>query len=178
MTASIPLHVFFCQMALQNSKKFWRELAERTTKIFKFEPTKNLGKTRKSLIQNAQYTEGFRVSPVMTASIPLHIFFRQMALQNSKKFWRELAERTTKIFKFEPTKNLGKTRKTPTQNAQYAEGFRVSPVMTASIPLHWNSVVLYQLSGKKSRTSEKNLSRFFRKKSIPVLKKQRLPNQV
>ena len=178
MTASIPLHIFFRQMALQNSKKFWRELAERTTKLFKFEPTKNLGKTRKTLIQNAQYAEGFRVVLVMTPSIPLHIFFRQMALQKSKKFWRELTERTTKIFKFEPTKNLGKTRKTPLQNAQCAEGFRVSPVMTASIPLHWNSVVLYQLSGKKSRTSEKNLSRFFRKKSIPVLKKQRLPNQV
>ena len=78
----------------------------------------------------------FRVVLVMTPSIPLHIFFRQKALQNSRKFWRELAERTTKIFKFEPTKNLGKTRKTLIQNAQYAEGFRVSPVMTASIPLH------------------------------------------
>ena len=46
----------------------------------------------------------------MTASIPLHIFFRQKALQNSKKFWRELAERTTKNFKFEPIKKPRKNK--------------------------------------------------------------------
>ncbi len=170
MTASIPLHIFFRQKALQNSKKFWRELAERTTKIFKFEPTKNQGKTRKTPIQNAQYAEGFRVRAVITTSIPLQRYFIQFIF--IRRYCREYRvfaclgkmqenrqEKLVKVRSKRPKKPCYSLLSL-TRTDQRPALFRVSPVMTASIPLHWNSVVLYQLSGKKSRTSEKNLSRF------------------
>ena len=63
-----------CMLFRISSKNFWKELTERTTKYSIFEPEKTPDFTGFLSGANSLHYKKFRVSPVMTTSIPLRIF--------------------------------------------------------------------------------------------------------
>ena len=68
-----------CMLFRISSENFWKELTERTTKYSIFEPEKTPDFTGFFSGGNSQLYKKFRVSPVMTTSIPLRIYPRIFA---------------------------------------------------------------------------------------------------
>ena len=101
----------------------------------------------------------FRVSPVMTTSIPLRVCqTRSEHLEPQKRGKTKMLERrvrTAKYLVFRTRENPWKQRETGGRKSLSRGGFRVSPVMTTSIRLRerYHSVrwLFYQKAGLLSR---------------------------
>ena len=74
---------------------------------------------------------------------------------SSENFWKELTERTTKYSIFEPEKTPDFTGFLSGANSQLYKKFRVSPVMTTSIPLHVSLMLIEHLEKCKKNTQER-----------------------
>ena len=135
----------------------------RTQRFFRFRTLENLHKSRLFRVERSTKRFRFRVSPVMTTSIPLHIKFccgsvpkkadfecctfdhsdnspyLFSSVLSSKKLLENSLERKQerrqKIFDFEIFCVEEYQGESGGRNSQLLPKFRVSPVMTTSIPL-------------------------------------------
>ena len=82
----------------------WGELMGRTQRFFRFRTLENLHKSRLFRVERSTKRFRFRVSPVMTTSISLRVYFRPLFSsfpKHSKILWREKQERKLKNIRFE-----------------------------------------------------------------------------
>ena len=129
MTTSIPVLIYFS--SLKKLVKM-RELFEGTAKIAILNFSKKPLFMRCSADKCSPSINGFRVSPVMTTSIPVLIYFS--SLKKLVKM-RELFEGTAKIAILNFSKKPLFMRCSADKCSPSINGFRVRPVMTASILL-------------------------------------------
>ena len=76
----------------------------RTQRFFRFRTLENLHKSRLFRVERSTKRFRFRVSPVMTTSISLRVYFRppfSSFQKHSKILWREKQERKLKNIRFE-----------------------------------------------------------------------------
>ena len=118
-----------------DEKGLWKELTERTANLFNFRTVENPHGYRVFGGRNGQLPARFRVSPVMTTSIPLRVFIFTSALKNTSEkgenWWRELRDIHFSMIAEKPRKIKAFQR----WASKKVIRFRVSPVMTTSIPL-------------------------------------------
>ena len=131
-----------------------QEKQARTIWNFEIRSGENPYKSRIFSGENGQSQRAFRVSPVMTTSIPLRVCqTRSEHLEPQKRGKTKMLERrvrTAKYLVFRTRENPWKQRETGGRKSLSRGGFRVSPVMTTSIPLR---VFIFTSALKK--TSEK-----------------------
>ena len=72
-------------LPFSDRKRLWKELTERTANIFNFRTGQNPHGYKVFGGRNEQLPTGFRVSPVMTTSIPLRVFIFTSALKNTSE---------------------------------------------------------------------------------------------
>ena len=130
----------------------------RTAKYLVFRTRENPWKQRETGGRKSLSCGGFRVSPVMTTSIPLRVCqTRSEHLEPQKRGKTKMLERrvrTAKYLVFRTRENPWKQRETGGRKSLSCGGFRVSPVMTTSIPLRICS---------SSKVRETIVIQFFRK---------------
>ena len=116
-----------------------QEKHARTIWNFEIRSGENPYKSRIFSGENGQSQRAFRVSPVMTTSIPLRVCqTRSEHLEPQKRGKTKMLERrvrTAKYLVFRTRENPWKQRETGGRKSLSRGGFRVSPVMTTSIPL-------------------------------------------